>query len=289
MCINRREFFKISIVSVATLVLPSKSTFAIIPTQTLRIALLHLAPVTGDLAYNRRMVETAITTAATSGADWIITPELCTCGYAFADQIGTDWIRPQPDTWMRELCQRVKQLQVTVFISHPERDRQTEKLYNSMFVIGPNGAILGKHRKIRTIKHGSESWAHPGEKVVPIPVKPFDNVGIIICADAYTPWIAKRLKAQGAQILISAAAWGPGPHGPDGEWERCTRETGLPLIVCNRTGIDRTMDFTGSESVIVKDGRRLQSFRSERSAIFTVDWDLKRQTLVTQAYQRTCL
>ena len=42
-----------------------------------------------------RLVETAVTTAAGLGATWILTPELCICGYAFADQIGTDWIVPQ--------------------------------------------------------------------------------------------------------------------------------------------------------------------------------------------------
>jgi 5-aminopentanamidase len=114
-------------------------------------------------------------------------------------------------------------------------------------------------------------------------------VGILICADAYSPGIAQSLQAQGAQLLVSSAAWAPGLHGPDGEWERCTRDTGLPLFVCNRTGPDRTLDFTEAESVIVKDGERLLVFRSERSAIFTIEWELKTQTLVTQAYQRTDL
>jgi hypothetical protein len=80
---------------------------------------------------------------------------------------------------------------------------------------------------------------------------------------------------------------GAGP--PWGEWERCTRDQGLPLLVCNWTGPDRTLDFMGAESVIVKDGARLLTFRSERSAIFTVEWSLKTQTLATPAHQRTDL
>ena len=39
---------------------------------------------------------------------------------------------------------------------------------------------------------------------------------------------------------------------PNGEWERCSRETGLPLLVCNRTGIDRTLRFTAAESLVAK-------------------------------------
>jgi hypothetical protein len=49
---------------------------------------------------------------------------------------------------------------------------------------------------------------------------------------------------------------------------------------------DRTLDFTGAESVIVKDGARLLTCRAERSAIFTIAWDVKTQTLVTPAAQR---
>jgi hypothetical protein len=107
-------------------------------------------------------VPTAVTTAAGLGAVWIITPELCICGYAFTDQIGTDWILSQPDPWMIDFCRLVAQLRVTVFLSHPERDRQTAKLHNSVFVIAANCAILGRHRKINTLRVGAEAWSSPG-------------------------------------------------------------------------------------------------------------------------------
>jgi predicted amidohydrolase len=220
---------------------------------------------------------------------WILTPELCICGYDFADEIGTDWIVPPPDPWMRDFCRLVARLHVTVFLSHPERDPRTAKLHNSVFVIAADGAILGTHRKINTLRVGAEAWSSPGNQAAPIPSEPFSRVGILICADAYSPGIARSLQAQGAELLVSSAAWAPGLHGPDGEWERCTSDTGLPLFVCNRTGPDRMLDFTGAESVIVKGGQRLLTFRSEQSAVFTIEWDLKTQTLATPAYQRSDL
>jgi predicted amidohydrolase len=87
-------------------------------------------------------------------------------------------------------------------------------------------------------------------------------------------------------MVISAAAWGPGLHGPNGEWERCSQETGLPLLVCNRTGLDRTLRFTAAESLVVHDGQRLCAFTSERSAIFLITWDLETQTCRTAEHQR---
>jgi predicted amidohydrolase len=121
---------------------------------------------------------------------------------------------------------------------------------------------------------------------MPIPVQPVGPVGILICADAFTPGIAKSLAGQGARLLVSSAAWAPGFHGPNGEWERCTEDTGLPLLVCNRTGRDRTLDFAAAESVVVKDGKRLLTMSSDRSTIFIVEWHLEGQNLATPEYQR---
>ena len=254
----------------------------------LRIALLHLAPRPGDLLYNRRLIETAVTAAAGLGATWVLTPELCVCGYDFVDALGTAWIVPPPDAWMAAICQLAARLRVTVFLSHPEQDQQTGKRYNTLFVIAADGRILGKHRKINALS-GAEGWSSRGESVTPVLVPPVGQVGLLICADAYSPGIAQSLKAQGAQLLVSAAAWGPGFHGPSGEWERCTHDTGLPLLVCNRTGSDRTLGFTGAESVVVKDGQRLVSFASERSAICLIEWDMERQEVATWQSQLVAL
>lgn len=286
---NRRQFLQAGTMSVAAALLTPTLTSTMTATSPLRIALLHLAPRAGDLVHNRQLVERAVTTAAGLGARWIITPELCICGYTFADQIGTAWILPQPDSWMQELCQLVARLNVIVFLSHPERDPQTAKLHNSVFVIGADGAILGKHRKMNTLPVGSEAWSSPGEHAAPILIPSVSRVGVLICADAFSPEIARSLHAQGARLLVSSAAWAPGLHGPNGEWERCTRDTGLSLLVCNRTGSDLTLNFTAAESVVVKDGRRLLSLRAERSVIFIIKWDLKTQNLATLEYQAVSL
>jgi predicted amidohydrolase len=239
----------------------------------MKVALLHLAPVPGEITSNRCQVEAAIGLAAGCDATWVITPEFCVTGFAFHERIGTDWIEPQPDAWMRDVARLAARLEVTVFLSCPERDPTTDRLHNSVFVIGQDGAILGRHRKINTLRVGSESWSTPGDQVAAIPVEPLGPVGVLVCADAHSPWIAARLGAEGARLLVSPAAWAPGLHGPDGEWERCSRDTGLPLIVCNRTGPDEAVDFSQAESVIVGGGQRVLSLRASRSAVFTVDWD----------------
>ncbi|HMZ53248.1 MAG TPA: carbon-nitrogen hydrolase family protein [Nitrospira sp.] len=252
----------------------------------LRIAFLHLAPLPGAVAQNRHLLTQAITKAACSGAGWIITPELAVSGYTFADTLGTDWIEPQPDHWMSRICRLAARFRVTLFLSHPERDPRSQQLYNAVFAIGSDGRLAGSHRKINALRVGSEAWSTPGTEATAFRLAPFGDVGLLICADAYTPGIAKNLKAQGAKVLVSSAAWAPGLHGPNGEWERCTNDTGLPLFVCNRTGQDRTLDFRTAESVVAQGGKRLLSLSCEQSAIFLVDWNLTTGTLASADYQR---
>ncbi len=131
-----------------------------------RVAFLHLAPSWRDLQSNRRLIERGVTTAAPHGATWILTPELCICGYDFTDALGTAWIVPPPDPWTASLCQRAAHLGVTVFLSHPERDTQTGQCHNTLFVIGADGCIVGKHRKIRILS-GAEGWSSPGAVCAP--------------------------------------------------------------------------------------------------------------------------
>jgi omega-amidase len=248
----------------------------------LRIAFLHLAPKAGEIAHNQRLIEQAITVAANAGATWILTPELVTTGYTFADVIGTDWIEVQPDAWLQRICGLARLHSIAVFMGHVERDETSNTLHNSVFTITPTGELLRQHRKINTLRIGSEAWSTPGSDTTVVELHPYGKVGILVCADAYSPHIAEQLKAKGARLLVSSAAWAPGLHGPNGEWERITGLTGLPLFVCNRTGDDAIMNFASAESVVAHHGRRLLSMTSAQSAAFLIAWDLRAERLRDQ-------
>jgi predicted amidohydrolase len=73
-----------------------------------------------------------------------------------------------------------------------------------------SGSILGVQRKINIVPGGAERWSTRGEQAVPVHVGGL-ALGLLICADAYTPDAARSLRDRGAQILVSAAAWAPYP------------------------------------------------------------------------------
>jgi predicted amidohydrolase len=237
--------------------------------KSFKIGLLHLAPKVGALEANRALIEAGTRMAAGLGADWVVSGELVVPGYRFAPLLGTEWIDEQPDPWMRRLCELSAEGGVVSFVSHPERDGATGRLFNSLFVIGRDGRLLGRQRKLRPTPI-SEGWASSGDLGRPVLVDGL-QVGLLVCADAYAAEPAFRLRAAGAQLLVSCAAWWPGEWGPNGEWEARTLDTGLPLIVCNRSGRDGESHMSEAESVIVDRGVKLLTLRSADSTVFVVE------------------
>jgi predicted amidohydrolase len=240
-------------------------------TRSLKVGLLHLTPELGAVAANRALIEAATRLGAGLGAEWVISGELVVSGYRFAPLIGTDWINRQPDVWMRKFARLSGKLGIVSFISHPERDSGGQ-LFNSLFVIGRDGQIIARQRKIHPTQ-GSEDWSRPGELSPPVSVDGI-KVGLLICADAYNALPAQRLRDWGAELLVSSAAWWPGEWGPNSEWEARTLDTGLPLIVCNRSGRSQESHMVASESVIVDRGKKLLALRALESTLFVVECEL---------------
>src|SRR5688572_12601849 len=112
----------------------------------MRIAMLHLAPRLGSFSYNHSLLQTAVIAAAEMGAEWVVTPELFLSGYDFSEVSGVDWIGSPADTHIERLCGIAASRGITMFVGHPEYSAESGKRYNSAFVIGSNGQILGIHR-----------------------------------------------------------------------------------------------------------------------------------------------
>jgi predicted amidohydrolase len=246
----------------------------------LKVALLHLLPIAGEIKKNQSLIEKAVKRAADQNVDWIITPELAVSGLQFSQKIGTEWIKQQPDEWMVNFVELVQSLNTNVFLGCPEKSESGE-LYNSVFVIDRGGQIIGKQRKVTSI---IDDWSTSGAFIEPIDMGNV-KIGVLICADAYTKNIADTFLAKGAEILIAPSAWGPGLHGPNGEWEQRSIDTGLCLFVCNRTGEDESVTFWEAESMIIKNGKRLLSHKSKQSAIVTFYWDLEKMDLISPDFE----
>jgi len=238
--------------------------------STTPIALLHLAPRPGAIEANRGALEQAVRRAAAHGARLIVTPELAVSGYGFRDLIGTDWIaagQPALFAWAGALARESK---ASLVLGTPEA-AEDGKLFNSMVLFAPDGSVVGRHRKVNALRVGSESWSTPGDRASVFAIEGIGRVGFFVCADMYSPRLVDETAVQGVDLLLSSAAWAPGLHGPNGEWERASATTGRPVLVCNRTGKD-VLDFNAAQSIAAVEGTIAFSHASPEPRIVLVDW-----------------
>ncbi|AKG53352.1 aliphatic amidase amiE [Dehalogenimonas sp. WBC-2] len=243
----------------------------------LKVALLHIDPRPGELSANRALIERNVRLAASAGAKFVITPELAESGYHFADYIGTNWLGPESDLWLKHMTGLAGQLGITILLATAEHDDDDHTLYNSVFVLSPEGKVAGTHRKINIHRaHCTESWADTGKSLEVIELQGL-KLGILICADAWNPDLAAGLAAKGADIIVSVANWGETPCPPESCWEKRSQETGVPVWVCNRTGVEHALSFEDASSLVAVDGKRLIGYSGPGAAILLFDWDIDKK------------
>ncbi len=241
--------------------------------DAVRISMLHCAPGFDDIEHNVHMLEELVREASRFMPDLIVTPELALSGYGFAQAMGTAWIEKRMPHILERFGRLASEVGSALVLGCPRLDIHSGRLYNTAILYDERGTIRGFQDKLSVLP-GSEGWASPGKGIGPVAWRD-SRIGLLICADAYAGEMSATLAEQGADVLISPAAWAPGMHEPDGEWEQRSGETGLSVLVCNRTGADRTMNFDGSASVVACDGARVLVYAGKRPAILSFVVDAK--------------
>ena len=221
----------------------------------MRIALLHFDLSGGPEEKNLALLEQGIIRAAQAGAKWVITPETAVQGYFFTQKDRPFQIPVQPAPGVQPIRELATTYGLTIFLGCAEQDAATGRYYNSCLVIGNEGEILGRHRKLRSHGTGAEGWATKGTNLEPIVCKEM-SAGVLVCADSYFDEYAEVMKEKQAQIIVVPAAWPPGGCGgpPENAWKRCSKVSGLPVVVCNQTGNQERMDMSQAQSAVLVHG-----------------------------------
>lgn len=236
---------------------------------SIRISMLHAALKYDDVAHNIDLLEAMCLKAFELEPDIIVMPELAVSGYEFFKEIGADWIKTVIPPAVDRFCRLAREHHTAIILSSPRFSEPASRYYNAAIFIDEQGRVAGEHYKINVLP-GSEGWSSPGTEITPVAWREH-KIGLLICSDAYTGNIAQELARQGASVLVSPAAWAPGFHGPDGEWELRSAETGLSLFVCNRTGAEKNLVFSGGSSLVAAGGRRICDYSNPRPAILAID------------------
>jgi len=164
--------------------------------------------------------------AANAGAQIVVLPEMFNCPYqakVFPDY-AEDFENGETVAMLREVA-REKQVYL-VGGSIPEREG--DRVYNSSFTFGPEGNLLGRHRKIHLFdvdlpggpRVMESSTLGYGEGLTLIDTE-WCRLGVIICFDVRFPELIRLLALEGAQLVVIPAAFNT-TTGP-AHWEMTMR------------------------------------------------------------------
>ena len=85
-------------------------------------------------------------------------------------------------------------------------ERAGHAIYNTSVLIGRDGKLVGKYRKVCLPREEIDGGLTPGQEY-PVFNTDFGRVGMMICWDVHFPEVARELAARGAEVLLMPI-WG---------------------------------------------------------------------------------
>lgn len=191
--------------------------------KTCRVAVVQAAPVLFDKDATITKAVELIGQAAQKGANLIVFPEAYVpCyprGFSYGFVVGSrtmegreDWkiyydnsvIVPSADT--DRIAAAAKEAKAFVAIGITERDARNCTLYCSFLFFGPDGKLLGNHRKLKPTGTERLIWGDGHEGAIVTIDTEYGTMGSLICWENYMPLARAALYQKGVSIYLAPTA-----------------------------------------------------------------------------------
>ncbi|MCA1719288.1 MAG: amidohydrolase [Actinobacteria bacterium] len=245
----------------------------------MRVALAQIDCLLGDLAENLRRAKEVVGEAKDKGADLVVFPELTLAGYALREFSNEIAIEAQSEPII-SLAEEAGEMGVVVGFCEEGRGFH---IYNSAAYL-EGGSLLHLHRKLYLPNYRiyeERKHYNPGQSLRAFDTK-LGRMAILICNDAWQPFLPVIAVQDGAQVLIIPANSGhyPYPELLDTKeyWRDITRFYARMLesyvIFANRVGEEEDLVFLGYSHVVDPWGWVVAEGPDDEEALITVDIDL---------------
>ena len=186
-----------------------------------KIAIVQESPILLDRKNTIELAVGVVEQAASTGAKLVVFPEAFVSGYpawiwrlrpggdwGISEELHTRLVNSAVDLEKNELsalCNAARKNKVTIVCGLNERDGKSSRstIYNTVVIIGEDGNILNRHRKLMPTNPERMVWGFgdgSGLKAIDTPV---GRVGTLICWENYMPLARYALYSQGVEVYVA--------------------------------------------------------------------------------------
>jgi NAD+ synthase (glutamine-hydrolysing) len=237
----------------------------------MRLALVQMNSVVGDLDGNRERVLAGLHDASDRGADVVLFPELAVTGYPPEDLLLRPGFIRAAEASLREIARACRD--VVALVGAPLYDRD---LYNACAVCA-GGEVRAAYRKRFLPNYGvfdEDRYFAPGDELILLE-HGGTLIGPTVCEDVWQPGPpATDLALAGAELVTNISA-SPFHVGKEREREEMlvtrARDNACFLAFCNAVGGQDELIFDGHSVVLDDEGRVVARAPGFEEALLLVD------------------
>ena len=193
--------------------------------KLVRVAVVQDAPVIMDLKATIEKIMVLTSQAASKGAKIVLFPEAFIPAYPRGLNFGTfvgnrsqegrkDWARywenslTIPSKEIEKLAEIAKKLGVYLIIGVTERDilPASGTLFCTTLYFGPEGKLLGKHRKLKPTASERIIWGEGDGSTLTVIDTPYGKIGGLICWENYMPLARAAMYGKGVNLYLAPTA-----------------------------------------------------------------------------------
>src|SRR5512133_3707583 len=193
--------------------------------DSVRVAVVQASPVGLERDATTEKACRLIAEAGERGAELVVLPEVLIPGYprglGFGSLVGSRsdegrrsyaryWTNsveaPGPVTEALGASAAKAGTYAVVGVSEREGGHRGGTLYNTLLYFGPDGTLLGKHRKLKPTASERLIWGEGDGSTLTTVSTPFGIVGGLICWENYMPLARMAMYAKGVEIYVAPTA-----------------------------------------------------------------------------------
>lgn len=244
----------------------------------MRIALAQMA-MGPDMNENADKSLSMLEEAAGQGADLVLFPEIQLSPFfpKYEKRDASEYILEKTDAAVRRVqdaCARR-----SIFASPNFYIRENGKLYDMSLLIDNEGRIIGEQKMVHIAQNEffyEQDYYSPSEEGFRVFDTRLGKIGIVVCFDRHYPESIRTEALRGADLILIPTANTKGEPSDVFEWEIRVQafQNSVNVAMCNRTGAEDMIEFSGESLVTDYNGNRLV-LADDREQLVVADIDME--------------